>query len=445
MPSYTTRYHRYIYQIQILICGKLAVGGNHTTPRNIYNDPKSGETSKLLEQMDSTDKAEVKSEIEVVEKSLDEWQKQGPISIYEGVDRDVFKSGVAVTSTAQDYSNGDGLTWADALVNSKVAKGAAIGVMVGATAFLTGAIIASRIIRGIQLEKANVFFDGVITIAKERGIKEGGFIKLNGIKAEVGVPFAEQPNKVKNAIIDTTFKNEENMKAYKWWEGEEKYDGLRRFQKIQKLRLGLCIAGITLAVADIVTTSIALYKYYNRDHLDIPSTMVDMSYNESKQTSFISYKNVLDNNGKAGDLNGGGGKQWLALYQTHDEAAGEPILAPENGENCDIIVRYGKSEELKSEEFSPLHMFGTPNTAQNLTFADGDNGWSYNDGKKGTYLLFHRASGAEDSVSTADTGTTTGTGIIAMIAILSCFVGFFLGFIVSNARKRHIKEKNKIE
>ena len=34
MPSYTTRYHRYIYQIQILICGKLAVGGNHTTPRN---------------------------------------------------------------------------------------------------------------------------------------------------------------------------------------------------------------------------------------------------------------------------------------------------------------------------------------------------------------------------------------------------------------------------
>ena len=34
MPSYTTRYHRYIYQIQILICGKLAVGGNRTTPRN---------------------------------------------------------------------------------------------------------------------------------------------------------------------------------------------------------------------------------------------------------------------------------------------------------------------------------------------------------------------------------------------------------------------------
>lgn len=34
VPSYTTRYHRYIYQIQILICGKLAVGGNHTTPRN---------------------------------------------------------------------------------------------------------------------------------------------------------------------------------------------------------------------------------------------------------------------------------------------------------------------------------------------------------------------------------------------------------------------------
>ena len=127
-----------------------------------------------FEQMDSTDKAEVKSEIEVVEKSLDEWAGARPISIYEGVDRDVFKSGVAVTSTAQDYSNGDGLTWADALVNSKVAKGAAIGVMVGATAFLTGAIIASRIIRGVQLEKAKVFFDGVITIAKERGIKEGG-------------------------------------------------------------------------------------------------------------------------------------------------------------------------------------------------------------------------------------------------------------------------------
>ena len=103
--------------------------------------------------------------------------------------------------------------------------------------------------------------------------------------------------------------------------------------------------------------------------------MVDMSYNESKQTSFISYKNVLDNNGKAGDLNGGGGKQWLALYQTYDEALrGEPILAPENGENCDIIVRYGKAEELNAEEIlAAPSVWDSELTAQNLTYADGEN------------------------------------------------------------------------
>ena len=152
------------------------------------------------------------------------------------------------------------------------------------------------------------------------------------------------------------------------------------------MEIGFTVAFIILAVVDITMTAIALYKYYNVDHLPIPHHMVDMSYNEDKETSYINYKSVTNQNGDYGDLNGGGGKQWLALYQTHDEDAGDPIVAPGGGVDIKVVTGSDKTPD----GYSPLHMFGEPNVVQNLTFADGDNGWSYNDSVNGTYLFFRR-------------------------------------------------------
>ena len=49
-----------------------------------------------------------------------------------------------------------------------------------------------------------------------------------------------------------------------------------------------------------------------------------------------------------------------ALYATHDDSAGEPILAPENGEGSDIVVKYGDEKpytEPKGYLHAALHLF----------------------------------------------------------------------------------------
>ena len=188
--------------------------------------------------------------------------------------------------------------------------------------------------------------------------------------------------------------------AYKRSTSSKILDGLAK---------GLAVAMILVSVADIALNVYALYKYYNREHLPVPKRMIDMSTNKAKETSYVTYKTVRDNNGNPGDLNGGESKQWLALYQAKDDRAGQPILAPESGIQMKVV--YGG--EGKKDNLSPLHMFGQPNVAQNLTYADGEKGFSYNDDKDGTYLYFTRYDGQtvigeqeKETVSTVSKETT---------------------------------------
>ena len=212
----------------------------------------------------------------------------------------------------------------------------------------------------------------------------------------------------------------------------------------QGLRIGFTVFAILLAVADIVMTTITLYKYYNRDHIPIPHHMVDVSYNEDAETSFLAYKSVPDQNGDYGDLNGGGGKQWLAIYESHDEDAGDPILAP-NDSQYQIQVKTGKGSEKTPDNCSPLHLFGQPNAPQNLTFSDGEKGWSFNDKMDGIYLFFTRDpepfyGDAED----AYTGTSMSGGYTALGAVIGVIVGLIVGAggAVLNLRRRKREETN---
>ncbi len=340
-----------------------------------FNDYKTGETKEIMDEMESEDKAEVDEVKESVEKVLNEWQEKEPISIYEGVDREVFDGGVAVTSTAHSFNNGDGLTWADALVNGWTGKSVAIGMAAGSVLFMSGAIICSRYIPKVREAIAQEFYEMNAQTAIDG---QGDLITQWG---ETQINFEQQ-------YWQYTAKEKEGIFNKAMTEGGSGM--ITKYNVLKGLKMGFTIACIVLAVADIVMTTAALIRYYHRDHLSIPSSMVDLSYDDKDETTFVNYKSVPDQNGGYGDINGGGGKQWLALFQTHDKDAGDPILAPENGENFGIIVQYGSANVPKTEGYTALHMFGAPNTPQNLTFADGENGWSYNDGKKGTYLFFRR-------------------------------------------------------
>ena len=113
------------------------------------------------------------------------------------------------------------------------------------------------------------------------------------------------------------------------------------------------------------------------------------------------------------------------MYATRVGDAGNPILAPDKTHN--ITVQKGNSTAPAGSD--PLHIFGTPGAAQNLTYADGENGWSYNDKAGGIYLFFDRDANAfmaED----INVGTTMTAGYIALIAGLGAIGGLIIGVVL---------------
>ena len=450
------------------------------------NGYKSDIIQKIIDKIpeEDKDKKEFNEVNAAVDETFDDLEDEEALSIYAGVDREVYKGGVAVTSTAYSFSNGDGRTWADDLVDSVAAKSVAATAMLGSVACFVSARVAARTAAKWtkELGKLNFaelgrdYYNAKILLA--RGDfwveytylpKETKFYDLR--RSEIIEKYQNYPlndvtagqkyNGPTYNVFHSYDKQTDDVKACFQKKAEEFPDNAKLASKVKfykKLQVGLTVAGVVLAVSDIVMTAITLYNYYNRDHLPIPGYMADLCYNEDIETSIVYYKNVPDQSDDCGDVNGGGGKQWLALYQTHDKDAGEPLLAPENGEEFKIIVQYGSSEEPKTEGYTPLHLFGTPDAPQNLTYADGESGWSYNDGKKGTYVFFRRdneaaadsesddeeiagdadaasgeavsgpaVSGPAVSSPAVDAGSALSGGTVALIGTGCGLVGIFIG------------------
>ena len=304
--------------------------------------------------------------------------------MYEGVDREIYTDGVAVTSLAENYGKGSETYWADAFVESGKYWKTTVGLLAGTVLMGLGAYIfkhaSSRFVYSVAedlflLNEGSKFVKGGVSSATHsmcNQVKDFDTL-LQG--TEYGFHTTkEKASAAVNDLIENGLKAENNM---------------LKFNLLKGFKIGLTVFAIILAVVDIVMTVITLYNYYNRDHLPIPHHMVDITYNEDHETSYIAYKSVLDNNGKYGDTNGGSGKQWLALYYTKDRDAGDPILAPD-GDNNAFLLKTGSDGRKTPVGYSPLHFFGTPSTPQNLTYADGENGWSYNDNSGGVYMYFKR-------------------------------------------------------
>ena len=121
--------------------------------------------------------------------------------------------------------------------------------------------------------------------------------------------------------------------------------------------------------------------------------------------------------------------------------------------------------------YTPLHMFGEKNVSQNLTFADGDSGYSFNDSLNGIYLFFSHAdtkviySGKsdedlsdngedvpddnlssvvdKDSTEAVDaqdasdqTGTAVSGGVVALVGVLGLAFGGIFGFVIADTRRK---------
>ncbi|MCR5587057.1 MAG: hypothetical protein K6F77_05950 [Lachnospiraceae bacterium] len=423
------------------------------------NDTGVGMSAKY-DDLDKEDQKELEEDKEKLSEEVKEYTEVEPISVYTGVDRDIFKGGVAVTSTAKDYENAAGRSWTDSFVEGGGLLATSIGMAAAATLFTVGAVIASKYAIKLAEPLINDAFTEIVEqlnseatmatagyekqmmeltaehmgfTANESKLLAGGFSNLNECKEYI-TSFSEYTVAERNELLSAHSSLRDKLldKSATMFREEATLS----YRLIKGLKIGLAVFAVILAVADITMSIITLYKYYNRDHADIPKFMVDLTYDEDEGRSYTAYKTVLDSDCEQGDMNGGGGKQWLALYSTKDADAGGPILAPD-GITSDFIVQYKNSKIPVG--YSPLHMFGEPNVAQNLTFADGENGWSYNDKKGGIYLFFKRD--AYDGSNGKSVETDTIASVIGQSSswflMIGCIVaGMLIGVITTNLYMR---------
>ena len=333
------------------------------------------------------------------EEDFSEWVEIDPISVYDGVDRGLYSGGVAVTSLAESYSEGDGSNWADSFIEGGTFTYASIGLGAGSVVCAGAAIgfaAAARHFFAELVDHGQSFYvshyaarkalSSKAVASRIRGTAYHDLMNYKRLvleeaeKVEASSRLVRQEMQVMKSARDECFKKGINLNQ----------SGMAfKYRLMQGLKIGFAVLCILLAVADIVMTSIALYEYYNREHIPVPKYIVNLSYNEDKEASYIAYKQVADQNGGEGDLNGGGGKQWLALFVTKDEDAGDPIMAPVGNTHL-IQVLKGSSGATVPSGYSPLHTFGHDSVPQNLTYADGEKGYSFNDKAGGTYLYFER-------------------------------------------------------
>ena len=418
---------------------------------SIVNDNNAGAMSEAKKTVDENTLKSANDTVGEVDELLNNLSDGEKISIYEGVDRAVFNGGVAVTTDAKRMSDGNQSSWTDIFLKngnrttvSLVMDAAVFGSAVTACIFsvLANSTLTKEMNEGMRYAVfRNYNYLGLSQ--KTHFYITGHASTVKGLKKLV----AEGDEAAKKALDEVT---EKTLKR-----------GGNNYRLYTGLKYGFAVFTILLSVADIAVSAYTLYKYYNVEHLPIPHHMVDLSYSETNESSYVAYKSVRDQNDDCGDLNGGNARQWLALYYTKDAGAGNPILAPsDNG--GEMIVKVGTAD-MPGSGYSPIHMFGTANVAQNLTFADGDNGYCYNDKNGGTYLYFSHAnavisySGKNDEATktespsadsseadvvsgsaagTDQTGTTISGGVIVLVGAMCLFAGAFIGFLTGSRRRK---------
>ena len=258
-----------------------------------YSDPvnmmlKSFQREELRARGISGEKVETK---EVISDS---------ISIYEGVDRDMFMEGGAITSRALANQKSTGGLLSETTAY-KVAEGASLVIAIIAS-------IASLVSYALSLDSK----------AEIKQMSE--FLELYQEKIDTY-----------SGTDPATLQEYQNL-------FNEKQDSIQKLTAKMRSQRIFAVAALVISIITAIAFT-ALYIYekiekHNTKQLPIPAFIVDKDI-ESNAGKLVTYHAVLwnkdrnDDSGRAdrADLNGDAAEQWIALYTTTDETMGDPILA----------------------------------------------------------------------------------------------------------------------
>ena len=136
----------------------------------------------------------------------------------------------------------------------------------------------------------------------------------------------------------------------------------------------ILVVALVVAVVFLVIWITEIYAEKHPEYTEIPEFMYDYVEDGAGNSQFVLYESVKFQDGRVADVNTWKGKEWHAMYVSHNKAAGAPIEA-------DFTVRYGDGNIDKG--YAGLSNFGHIN-AQNL------NAYAFDDDVNGIYITYRQ-------------------------------------------------------
>ncbi len=351
----------------------------------------------------------------------DDLEKLSETSVYDGVDRAIYKKGgVALTS---DAIRSDVM---EVAVEEDSSFSAWTITMAAITAVTFTAFVGSAVSWGVFKYKAS-YWDNLLNAPKDCQAQNAIFDSLTerGIKYKIEVPQPEfGPNATKNVWMDEIYASRASMAKY--------------------LTVGIGVAMIIFGAVTAYLGYQDMKAHYNVDFTPIPHYMVDekdiVVYNSNNEKIVLknqsAYYKAVESNRKKGDsyfndidtcadMNGCVNPQWLALYAAKNEAM-SPILA------SSLMAVVGSSEVPQGYE-TGIHMFG-----EGAAFNLNSKLYCWNQSAK-SVMVYYKVNKTADGAPTAGSNFTAGnlalagTGGLAVGALLS-------GLAVSSADKKKAKK-----
>ena len=374
------------------------------------------------------------------------------ISIYSGINRGIFRGGVALTNAALMEKNKNGsdpfadmwsfagvynITAYASMITGAVLMGVGFGIARNASGHLS--TLGKQIVSAESKLRASESAHGDVADLLNR-ILEG-----------------REPNAYKysrDALVKEMHGHSGDIEKYQSEINNLNKD-LAPYQKMATTGRVILGIGGALLIGAAVAKGYQLYSYYNTTFTQIPMYIVDeadiVSYetddegNEKKLIDFDQFvyyeavkcnrqemRNIGDRQsgvsryaewgcGDAADLNADMGQQWLALYTVGSSRKGSPILADS------LTLQYG-SGNMPEGTTKALHMFTYENAADL-----GDTAYSYNNDKNGVYFFWDVD---EEAAQGSDAASTFAGGSTALAGGIGLLVGILGTAIVLRRKKK---------
>ncbi|MBQ4462849.1 MAG: hypothetical protein II915_00380, partial [Eubacterium sp.] len=182
------------------------------------------------------------------------------------------------------------------------------------------------------------------------------------------------------------------------------------------------------ALAAFAFAGYEIYQMVKKDpkveFTEIPANMVNRTYDED-EINYMTYTVAKTKDGKKADLRNWKGNQWVALYTTSDENAGEPILASS--------FAASESNTTSDADMAPVSEF---------CYKD-----AYNISEKDSVYLFFKAGSDADQAGAANDGAAgtpeTKAAVFGWPGMLWVIILLVLIFGVGAVTALYIRKRKK--